>query len=115
MVQEKTFIYLFEAPIDMLSFISMYPGEWRNNSYAAACSVADNVLFQCLEDNKHIEQVYICFDNDNAGQTAAQRLSDKLFIKCIKSEILIPTLKDWNEDLLFSKQEVDKKWMVQLS
>ncbi len=108
-------IYLFEAPIDMLSFISMHPIEWRNNSYAAACSIADNVLFQCLKDNKHIEQVYICFDNDNAGQTAAQRLSDKLFIKGIKSEILVPTLKDWNEDLLFSKQEVDKKWMVQLS
>ena len=62
-------------------------------------------MFQCLGDNAHIEQVYICFDNDNAGQTAAQRLSDKLFIKGIKSEILIPTLKDWNEDLLFMRKE----------
>ena len=99
----------------MLSFISMHPIEWRNKSYAAACSVADNVLFQCLEDNKHIEQVYICFDNDNAGQTAAQRLSDKLFIKGIKSEILIPTQKDWNEDLLNLKYVDSCEFVVGIS
>ena len=40
-------IFLFEAPIDMLSFISMHKENWKNHSYAASCSVSDRVLFQC--------------------------------------------------------------------
>lgn len=38
-------LYLFEAPIDMLSFISMHKENWKNHSYAASCSVSDRVLF----------------------------------------------------------------------
>ena len=30
-------IFLFEAPIDMLSFISMHKDNWQQHSYAAAC------------------------------------------------------------------------------
>lgn len=91
-------LYLFEAPIDMLSFISMYKENWKENSYAASCSVSDRVLFQCIKDNPHIEKVYICFDNDEPGQTAAKRISQKLYEKEIQSEILVPIHKDWNED-----------------
>lgn len=91
-------LYLFEAPIDMLSFISMHKENWKENSYAASCSVSDRVLFQCIKDNPHIEKVYICFDNDEPGQTAAKRISQKLYEKEIQSEILVPIHKDWNED-----------------
>ncbi len=120
-------LYLFEAPIDMLSFISMQKADdlqkvlmrekelkhikmfgrelaaaacrWKENSYAASCSVSDKVLFQCLKDNPCIEKVYICFDSDEPGQTAANKISTKLFALGIESEILVPKLKDWNEDL----------------
>ncbi len=92
-------LYLFEAPIDMLSFISMHKENWMNNNYAASCSVSDKVLFQCLKDNPCIEKVYICFDSDEPGQTAANKISTKLFALGIESEILVPKLKDWNEDL----------------
>ena len=88
-------IFLFEAPIDMLSYISMQKAKdlqevsmredelkynktferelaaaacrWKNHSYAASCSVSDRVLFQCLNDNPNIKNVFICFDNDEAG------------------------------------------------
>ena len=93
-------IYLFEAPIDMLSFISMHKENWKNHSYAASCSVSDRVLFQCLKDYPYIEKVYLCLDSDEPGQTAANRISTKLFALGIESEILIPIHKDWNEDLL---------------
>ena len=93
-------LYLFEAPIDMLSFISMNKGNWRDHSYAAACSVSDKVLFQCLTDNPGIKKVSICFDNDEPGQLAAQRITAKLIMQNIESEILVPVNKDWNEDLL---------------
>lgn len=71
-------IFLFEAPIDMLSYISMHKENWKNHSYAASCSVSDRVLFQCLKDNPNIKNVYLCFDNDEAGQTANKRIADKL-------------------------------------
>ena len=93
-------MFLFEAPIDMLSYISMHKKNWKEHSYAASCSASDRVLFQCLNDNPNIKNVFLCFDNDEAGQTANKRIADKLNSMNIKSEILIPTHKDWNEDIL---------------
>ena len=97
-------IYLFEAPIDMLSYITMHQDNWQEHSYASACSVSDKVLFKCLEDKPHISQVYICFDNDEPGQLAAKRIQSKLTEMNISSQILVPSLKDWNEDLLSLKK-----------
>ena len=126
-------LYLFEAPIDTLSFISMQKANalqtvwarenelraagsferasasaactWQQHSYAAACSVSDKVLFQMLQDTPHIQPVYLCLDNDEAGLAADKRISDKLFTSGIRHQILIPNQKDWNEDLLFVTQE----------
>lgn len=106
-------IFLFEAPIDMLSYISMNPNGWQQNTYAASCSVADRVLFQCLKDNPNIREVYLCLDNDEAGQNAAQRISDKLFVMGYKADILTPIYKDWNEDLIFTQKEGEQKWTAQ--
>ncbi len=103
-------LYLFEAPIDMLSFISMQKEGWRQHSYAASCSVSDRVLFQMLKDNPDIRQVVLCLDSDEPGQTAAKRIADKLFVQGISSEILVPYHKDWNEDLLAAgKQPVPEE------
>lgn len=115
-------LYLFEAPIDMLSFISMQKEGWRQHSYAASCSVSDRVLFQTLKDNPNIRQVVLCLDSDEPGQTAAKRIADKLFVQGTASEILVPVHKDWNEDLLAAaslsiskEQEVQPEWGIQLS
>ena len=93
-------LYLFEAPIDMLSFISMFKHCWKSQSYAASCGVSDKVLWQMLKDGPHIKKVYICFDNDEPGQQAAQRISREMTEKGIWHEIYPPEKKDWNEDLL---------------
>ena len=97
-------LYLFEAPIDMLSFISLYKHCWKNQSYAAACGVSDRVLWQILKDRPHIKKVYLCFDNDEKGQQAAKRITRQLNEQGITSEILTPAAKDWNEDLLLSRK-----------
>lgn len=104
------YLFLFEAPIDMLSFISMHKKDWKKHSYAASCSVSDKVLFQCLKDNPNIRFVYLCFDNDIPGQEANNRIQNKLNALNIKSKILVPNHKDWNEDLVFSKgSEVEEQ------
>lgn len=98
-------LYLFEAPIDLLSYLSLHLAGWQAQNYAAACSVSDKVLFQMLRDNPGIKNICICFDSDEPGQAAAQRISDKLFLRGVHSEVLVPTRKDWNEDLVFGRKE----------
>ena len=53
-----------------------------------------------MEDNPGINKVSVCFDSDEPGQLAAQRITAKLIMQGIDSEILVPVNKDWNEDLL---------------
>ncbi len=101
-------LFLFEAPIDMLSYISMLEGDWRQHSYAAACSVTDKVLFQMMQDNPNIQTVFVCFDNDEVGQIAARKLCAKLSSMEIPASVLVPSNKDWNEDLLHIQQPVQQ-------
>ena len=93
-------LYLFEAPIDLLSYISKHTYNWREHSYAACCGVGERVMFQMLKDNPNLKKVYLCLDNDEAGRTANRRIQAKLQSQGIQSEILIPHHKDWNEELL---------------
>lgn len=101
-------LFLFEAPIDMLSYITLHKQSWKSQSYAAACGVSDRVLWQTLKDRPYITKVCICLDNDDPGQKAAQRISKALTEKKIQNSILVPTRKDWNEDLLFLRKEEAK-------
>ena len=87
-------LLLFEAPIDMLSYISMHKDGWQNHSYAAC------VMFQMLKDNPNIKDIALCLDNDLGGQKATQRIKEKLTEMGIQHEVLVPIHKDWNEDLL---------------
>ena len=98
----------------MLSFISLHKDNWRSHSYAACCGVSDQVLFQMMKTNPNIDTVYLCLDNDEAGQKANKRISDKLFTQGTPHEILIPTRKDWNENLLFIEQEEEPCQALQL-
>ena len=76
----------------------------QRKEYAAACGVSDRVLWQILKDRPHIKKAYLCFDNDEKGQQAANRISRKLNDQGIWNEILTPAAKDWNEDLLLSRK-----------
>lgn len=99
------YLYLFEAPIDLLSFLSMERGDWQQNNYAACCGVADRVLFQMLRDNPGIQTVVLCLDNDEVGQAADLRIAEKLKAQGIQTQVLIPIRKDWNEDLVHMREE----------
>lgn len=107
-------LYLFEAPIDMLSYISLHKDGWKQHSYAAGCGVSDRVLFQMLIDNPNLERIYLCLDSDDAGQKAAKRISDRMRFSGLETEILIPIHKDWNEDLLLNESEVSECPALQL-
>lgn len=101
-------LYLFESPIDMLSYITLKNDcNWKENTYVAACSVSDRALLQSLKDNPQIRTIVLCFDNDEAGKLATNKIKDNLVIHGYEVKVLTPTLKDWNEDLLFYRKEVE--------
>lgn len=102
-------LYLFEAPIDMLSFIAMKGEGWQNHSYAACCGVGDKVLFQTLKDNPNISKVFLCLDNDPAGRFAEYRIAEKLREENIRFGIMLPDGKDWNEQLIAAKEQTIRK------
>ena len=99
-------IYLFEAPIDLLSYLTLHKDGWQRHSYAAACSVSDKVLFQCLRDAPQLLQIFLCLDSDNAGQSAALRIQEKLKTENREAKLLVPTHKDCNEELLHGRRVV---------
>ena len=93
-------LLVFEAPIDMLSFISMYhDSDWAKHSYVALCGTSSQPLLGMLERYPNIEHVHLALDNDQAGQLATRRLAKVVREKGLTVDALVPILKDWNEDL----------------
>lgn len=97
-------VYAFEAPIDMLSYISLHKAGWQQHSYVALCGVGPQALFQMLQDYPGLKSVRLCLDHDIAGMEAAARIQGKLDeagytdVKRVLSE-----WKDWNEDIKASR------------
>lgn len=88
----------------MLSYISLYLSEWQAHSYVACCGISIQPVLEQLR-RQDIDSVYLCLDNDSAGQKAAQRMEAELSERGIYAEIVVPTLKDWNDDLRREEQE----------
>jgi hypothetical protein len=50
-------LYVFEAPIDMISFLTMHPDRWQQHSHVALCGVSSQAMTQMLEQNPGIREV----------------------------------------------------------
>jgi len=51
-IGESNTIYAFEAPIDLLSFISMYQKDWQQHSYVALCGVSSEPIMYQLSGER---------------------------------------------------------------
>ena len=91
-------LFVFEAPIDLLSFICLYPQDWQTRSYLALGGVSGKALDRFLSERKDTRKVILCLDSDTAGSEACTRLAQS-----IPGEIavirLVPARKDWNDVL----------------
>ncbi len=93
-------MYVFEAPIDMLSFITLHPKNWQQHSYVSLCGVAEHALLQQLQENPCIQEVCLCLDHDESGIKATERLREILKEHGYSNvTILRSQYKDWNEDI----------------
>ena len=93
-------LYVFEAPIDLLAFLTLYPEAWREHSYVALCGTSEQAMLWMLEKDPRLQKVVLCLDHDAAGIEATGRLTDILVEHgYTRVSILRPEYKDWDEDL----------------
>ena len=97
---ENERLYVFEAPIDMLSFLTLYPKDWQKHSCIAMNGVYENAVLTALKSHSNLSEIVLCVDNDEGGIEAADRLKDILTENgYIDVKRLAPKFKDWNEVL----------------
>ena len=97
---ENERLYVFEAPIDMLSFLTLYPKDWQKHSYIAMNGVYENAVLTALKNHSNLREIVLCVDNDEGGIEAVDRLRDILHENGYSNvKRLAPPYKDWNEVL----------------
>ena len=100
-------VYVFEAPIDMLSYITMNKENWQESSYVCLGGVAIDALKNVLSTNEQISKVYMCVDRDDAGDKTVKRIGDELNEMGYEWERIFPENKDWNEDLTAGSEQTE--------
>ena len=100
-------LLVFEAPIDLLSFIELFPKNWQQHSYLALGGVSAKVLQQFLSERPDMERVFLCLDADKAGEDACKRLA-ALLPETMSVTRIQPCMKDWN-DVLVHRAEIPNR------
>ena len=103
-------LFVFEAPIDLLSFLCLFKKDWQKQSYLALGGVGEKALLRFLSDRPNIKTVFLCLDSDEAGNDACSRLV-KLMPEGLTVHRLVPLFKDWNEVLQRRAEIADGKYL----
>ena len=103
-------LFVFEAPIDLMSFIALYPRDWKMRNYLSLGGVGAKALEGFLSERKDMETVYICTDSDKAGNDAVNRLLESI-PESMTVIRLLPCEKDWNEVLKHKDKLPDGKYI----
>lgn len=101
----KAALFVTEAPIDAMSVMTMLKNggkNYRNYSYyAQSGNPPVGVLKNHILHNPNIQTVYLCHDNDEAGEKMAAKAKMELEEGGFKGEIVRkkPLSKDFNQDI----------------
>ena len=100
-------LLVFEAPIDLLSFIELFPKNWQQHNYLSLGGVSGKALQQFLSERPDVERVFLCLDADKAGEDACKRLVG-LLPDTVSVTRIQPCMKDWN-DVLVHRAEIPNR------
>ena len=100
-------LLVFEAPIDLLSFIELFPKNWQQHNYLSLGGVSGKALRQFLSERPDVERVFLCLDADKAGEDACKRLA-ALLPDTVSVTRIQPCMKDWN-DVLVHRTEIPNR------
>ena len=105
-------LLFFESSIDMLSYLQMYQSELTDHRLVSMMGVKPQTVIDTMERYGITpDRVYLCSDNDRAGNEFAERLMTEY--PDMKRIVTPDTYKDWNDMLRGipkqKEQENDKK------
>ena len=92
-------LFVFESPIDLLSYITAVPEEWEKHSYVSLGGLSEKAMKRMYTEYPHIHSIYLCLDNDEPGNERCRQ-----FVSLIPEKLSVyrlePVKKDWNECLV---------------
>ena len=90
-------VVVFEAAIDLMSYITMFPKD--RASMLALGMLADAPLETFLAEHPEVEEIQFCLDNDGPGRKAAASLQEKYTEKGYQTDVFLPPepYKDFNQ------------------
>lgn len=100
-------VTIFEAPIDLLSYLSLFKNSQKlNNNYLfATCGMNKKMIKNNLKKLDNVSEIIVATDNDKGGEKyfnmIKNEFKDKYHISREKSNS-----KDWNDDLLAVKKKL---------
>ncbi len=88
---------VFEAAIDLMSYITMFPTD--RASMVALGMLADAPLGTFLAEHPEVEEIWFCLDNDGPGRKAAASLQKKYMEQGYRTNVFLPPepYKDFNQ------------------
>ena len=102
---DTTRLYVFEAPIDLMSHCTMTDqaygkGTYKGQTRLALCGSSDVALKAFLERHPEVTTINLRLDNDEAGRTAVAKYTEKYEALGYKVNAVFSQNKDINEDLM---------------
>ncbi|MEG1448969.1 MAG: DUF3991 and TOPRIM domain-containing protein, partial [Oscillospiraceae bacterium] len=109
-------LFVTEAPIDAMSLMTFFNRDKcfniNDNSYLvqAGTNGIDALIYH-IQHQPNINKIYLCYDNDHAGDLARQNARSELQKIGYKGAVLdkIPIGNDFNDDLRKSTENVTKQ------
>lgn len=98
-------LHVYEAPIDMLSYMTLYHNVWKDN-HVALCCLADKALAEYVKHISGIKKIFLHLDNDRWGDGQTEKFC-KIYGRVFEvwDERPDRQFKDWNEALVFLRGE----------
>lgn len=90
-------LFIFESPIDCMSYYQMYKSRGVYASTNGATLVNIYKIQNLILKYSKYKIIYLCFDNDKTGNNFAIKIMENIKSKFIRIK---PTNKDFNEDLI---------------
>lgn len=104
--KNKHKLFVFEAPIDLMSHATLTnhkiknPRAWEVHSRLALAGTSDVALEEYLKNHPDVKELYLCLDGDEPGRKATQTIAQKYMNLGYKVFDCPPRTKDYNQDLI---------------